>query len=180
MAPIHDASETGDLAKVKRLVEEESANPEEPDPSWHNATPLHYAVLPRKDNVVTYLLETYGVDADQADNDNWTALYFASKKNHTSCLRLLLQHGADPNIASTFNSTNPLMIAAELGHFAAMTVLLQDGHCNLEAKRHTTGATAILLAAHQKKWKCLELLLYHNASPIATTNAGISLHEEGM
>jgi hypothetical protein len=66
------------------------------------------------------------------------------------------------------------MIAAEWGHLASMTLLFQSGRCNLEIKDDDDGATAILLAAKDKKWYSVELLSYH-ASPVATTNHGWSL-----
>ena len=79
MAPIHGAALHGDLVKMKRLVEEEGANPEEPDPSCWYRTPLHDAAWNGRDNVATYLLGTCGVDVDKVDDDNCTALYFAWK-----------------------------------------------------------------------------------------------------
>jgi hypothetical protein len=61
-----------------------------------------------------------------------------------------------------------------------MTLLLQDGRCNLEIKRSSTGSTALLVAAWFKKWDCVELLLSYHASPIATDNDGRSLHDIAM
>lgn len=177
MAPIHVASEAGDLFEVKRLVEEEGVNPEEPDPSRYNARPLHRAAFNGKNNVVAYLLETCGVDVDGVDNKNRTALHYAGQKNQVSCIRLLLQHRADPNIVTPSNNFTPLMLIAYYGHLASMTALLQDGRCNLGTKRTDTGDTAIILAADQEKWDCVELLLSYHASPVATNNLGHSLYD---
>jgi ankyrin repeat protein len=165
MAPIHDAAEDGDLAEVKRLVEEEGVNPEEPSPSNGNTVALHYAAWKGRENVVTYLLETCGVDVNLVDDGNFTALYCASSKNHVSSIRLLSQHGADPNIVDDDGDT-PLMIAAQNGHLDPMTLLLEDGRCNLEMKKTDTGDTAILLAADHSEWDCVKLLLSYHASPI--------------
>ena len=101
MAPIHQASRNGDLAEVKRLVEEEGVNPEEPNPSRSNATPLHYAALNGRVNVATYLLETCGVNVNNVDDENRTALHYAAHRNEVTCMNRLLQHGADPNITTT-------------------------------------------------------------------------------
>ena len=180
MASIHQASQEGDLAEVKRLVEEEGVNPEEPNPSHRSAVPLHYAAFNGRDNVVTYLLETCEVNVNKVDDNNWTALHDASRKNHVSCIRLLLQHGADPNIPDSRVGDTPLMLAAFYGHLASMTLLLEDGRCNLESKRTSTGSTAILLAADQKKWGCVELLLSYHASPIVIDNNGWSLHDTAV
>jgi hypothetical protein len=179
MVSIHYASHEGDLAKVKRFVEE-GVNPEGPDSSDSNNAPLTYAAGEGRDNVVTYLLETCGVNVDQVNSNNDTALHFASRDNHTGCVRLLLQHGADPNIAETTYGYTALMIAAQRGRLGPMTALLQDSRCNLEAKETDIGFTAILLAAWNKKWDCVELLLSYHASPTATDDDGWSLHDYAL
>lgn len=175
--PIHNASGDGNLAEVKRLVEEEGVNPEEPNPSSLNATPLQCASFHGSGNVATYLLETCGVHVDQVGDNNWTALLYAAKENHVGCVSLLLQHGADPDMAETIDGFTPLMLSAECGHLASMTLLLQDGRCSLEIKSRDTRSTAILLAADQKKWDCVEVLLSYHASPTATDDDGWNLQD---
>lgn len=59
MVSIHQASQEGDLAEVKRLVEEEGVNPEEPNPSRNNLVPLHFAAGNGREDVMIYLLETW-------------------------------------------------------------------------------------------------------------------------
>ena len=46
-----------------------------------------------------------------------TALYLASDKGHTEVVRILLEHGADPNLTE-FGSAkwSPLMVACSKGH----------------------------------------------------------------
>jgi ankyrin repeat protein len=127
---------------------------------------------------MTYLLETCGVDVNQGDSNNCTALHWACRENHVSSVGILLQHDADPNLSR--KGRTPLMTCAAHGHLASISLLLQDGRCNLETKSHDTGATAILLAADRKKWDCVELLLSYHASPVATRNDGQSLHSLAM
>jgi ankyrin repeat protein len=177
MAGIHEASYDGDLAEVKRLVEEEGVNPEAPDSNYHNCVPLHYAAFNGRENVVTYLALTCGAEVDRVDDDNRTSLHYASQENHASCAQLLLRYGADPNITNIQYGDTPIMTCAFYGQLASMNALLQDGRCDLEIKRPATGSKAILLAADQKKWDCVELLLTYHASPIAKRNIGWNLHD---
>lgn len=91
--------------------------------------------------------------------------------------RLLLQHGANPNVATIPQRNTPLMIFAQNGHLASTTELLQDGRCDLEMERSNTGHTAILLAALDEKWDCIELLLPYHASPVKRRGVLLGLYE---
>lgn len=72
------------------------------------------------------------MDVDKVDCNNYTALHHAAYENRPACISILLQHAADPNIASKSFGDTPLMLAAYQGHLDSMTLVLQDGHCNLE------------------------------------------------
>jgi ankyrin repeat protein len=52
--------------------------------------------------VVQFLLE-HGATVDAGDEYNETALYFALANGHLGVARLLLDHGADPNIQGSRN-----------------------------------------------------------------------------
>jgi ankyrin repeat protein len=51
-----------------------------------------------------------GVDVDEKHKTGYTALHFACLRNKEDCVRVLLQHGADPNIVDRRGST-PLLHA---------------------------------------------------------------------
>jgi ankyrin repeat protein len=158
---------------VKRLVEEEGVNPEEPDPRGLDGKPLHCAANRGHYNVMTYLLDECGVDVNQVDKYNRNALYAASHGHQVGCIRFLLQRGADPNMPTC---GTPLMICIYHADLASITDFLEDGRCDLENKARGTGDTAILIAAARKYWDIVELLLSYHASPIATRNDGHNLH----
>ena len=58
--------------------------------------------------------------------DNETPLYTACQNGHDVCVSLLLQHGADPNIANKDNDT-PLLVACCYDHKICVSLLLQHG-----------------------------------------------------
>ena len=56
---------------------------------------LYYAALGRNRKVKKCLTDGVFVDAMNCSHE--TALFWAAKHNHTSTVKILLHHGADPN-----------------------------------------------------------------------------------
>ncbi|CAM6097004.1 unnamed protein product [Calypogeia fissa] len=64
-------------------------------------TPLHYAAVENRVEVVRELLNSRSVDVNAADRDGFTALHLASLKGHGEIVRLLLENRViDPNVAT--------------------------------------------------------------------------------
>jgi uncharacterized glyoxalase superfamily protein PhnB len=57
----------------------------------------------------------------------WTALHEAAKRGHADLVRLLLQHGANPNAREAGDNTYPLHWAAAHGHLDVVRALLNAG-----------------------------------------------------
>jgi ankyrin repeat protein/catechol 2,3-dioxygenase-like lactoylglutathione lyase family enzyme len=57
----------------------------------------------------------------------WTGLHEAAKRGHVTVVRVLLQHGADPNARETGDNTYPLHWAAAHGHLEVVRALLDAG-----------------------------------------------------
>jgi ankyrin repeat protein/uncharacterized glyoxalase superfamily protein PhnB len=57
----------------------------------------------------------------------WTALHEAAKRGHVEVVRLLLQHGADPNAREAGDNTYPLHWAAAHGQIEILRALLDAG-----------------------------------------------------
>jgi ankyrin repeat protein len=62
-----------------------------------------------------------------APHRGWTALHTAAKHGHLDIVRLLLQHGADPNAREAGDNTYPLHWAAANRHVEIVRALLDAG-----------------------------------------------------
>ena len=177
----HNAARKGDLTELKRYVEEEGADAEEPDCANANTTALQYAAMHGHTNILCYLLETCDVDVDHTNDNYWTALLYAVHEKEYECAHLLVQHDADTNTADRSNGMTALMWAAQHNRGDLLSLLLRTDDCELEKKTKDTGDTAILLAAAAAptttppSWFCVEQLLLYGASPMAKNNEGEDL-----
>lgn len=91
---------------------------------------LHRASQAGNLNALRLLLD-HGAFVD-AWQGNRTALMFATLNGHVDCLALLLERGANVNIATSYG-TNALICAAAAGQLECLDLLLRAG-ANLEAK----------------------------------------------
>jgi ankyrin repeat protein len=81
--------------------------------------------------VVRELLETSDVDVNHVNNLGWTALLEAivlsnGGPRHQQIVRLLLEHGADPNLADG-DGVTPLAHARQRGYTAIAAMLAEYG-----------------------------------------------------
>jgi ankyrin repeat protein/uncharacterized glyoxalase superfamily protein PhnB len=67
------------------------------------------------------------VSDPRAHHDGWTGLHTAAKAGHATIVRLLLEHGADPNAREVGDNTYPLHWAAARGHVEIPRILLDAG-----------------------------------------------------
>lgn len=97
-----------------------------------------------------------------------TALWQAAKHNHIPCMRLLLEHHADPNITS-LNGTSALLEAADEGRLNCVRLLLEH-KANPDAG-NTTSAPVHWATANGHV-DCVRLLLESGANPDAVNRSG--------
>lgn len=88
MTALHDFAVSGDLEKVKRLIEI-GANVN--GRGCHGATPLHRAALFGYYRIAHYLLENKA-DVNAKNNDGHTPLHFSTREEVST---LLKRHGAE-------------------------------------------------------------------------------------
>jgi len=80
------------------------------------------AIYFNEPNIVLELLKI-GADPNKAcSNDTSIPLIDASEYGHISCVKYLLDYGANPNITSVFGET-PLVVAKEEGHVEIVKML---------------------------------------------------------
>jgi ankyrin repeat protein len=101
------------LAGLQRVLREEPSLLQARD-DQHGGTLLIHAAEEGQVEVVRWLVNS-GAALNERTNYGYTALYLASWYGRTSVVRLLLQMGADPAIAS-FNCCTPLLRATARGH----------------------------------------------------------------
>ena len=98
-----------------------------------------------------------------------TALLLASRHGHLEVVRLLLEFGADKDLA-TIEGGTALMLAAQEGHVEIARLLLDMG----ASKDLTTsnGTTALMLASGEGHLGVLQLLLKAGADKNLATHGG--------
>ena len=121
---IHDAAEGGYLEKVKEQIK---ANPSLvfSKNQLTGATPLIYAAMFRRKEIVEYLLANKA-DVNAVDNDGKTSLHFVVRKNYSDLVELLLVSNADVNVKDKVGKT-PLRIAMDWQNNDLAELLRQHG-----------------------------------------------------
>jgi hypothetical protein len=97
-----------------------------------------------------------GIDAKTVDEDSVPALMIAANSGSLETCQVLLQAGADPNIAEPFNSKTPLMTAAQAGSTEIVELLLSGGADPVMVD--SEGQTALMWAAVANKAETAKLL----------------------
>lgn len=118
---IYKASKNGDLATVKKLIEE-GASIDESD-SW-SLHPLHYAAEKGNIEIAKLLLEK-GASIHALDVREYTPLHFAAKEGRAEMVQFLLTKGANKELKSstTAYERTPLDLAVIGNHEETKQVL---------------------------------------------------------
>ena len=156
MASIHEAVEVGDLAEVRRLLEEDPGLLQAPDESGF--VPLMRAVGGGHIEVVAYCLDRGAEVNHRHGTAHVNAAFWACSHGYPAILRLLLDQGADPCVRAITGWT-PLAIAAHRGHMEVVAMLLKYGLDQLQIDdADREGATAVLKVAARGRTEVLRML----------------------
>ena len=101
------------------------------------------------------------------DGKGKSLLYIACCNGHADTVEILLDCGADPNLASCNNRT-PLIIACHYGYFEIMNSLITKGKVDINHADHK-GKTPLFHACCMGHDKIVSTLLQYGANPRATT-----------
>jgi len=104
-----------------------------------------------------------------SDGVKWSPLYMASYNGTPPIVRVLLEHGANPNAPDDFGDT-ALHIASKRGGITVVELLLKYG-ANVDV-RDELGRTPLHTAAHNLRIQVVVVLLNRGADPHARTNRG--------
>ena len=162
-APLYAASGQGQVDTMRWLLDHGA------DPNArgdHGGTPLFYAAYAMQFEAVQVLLE-HDADINAQKAAGTTPLYWvisncSLKGKFVDMVRLLLEHGADPDICDDYDKT-PLHAASHCGALEAARLLLIHG-AKVDVKDRN-GKTPFQVAASNRYDELTKLLVDHGAVP---------------
>lgn len=119
---LHDATETGNLARIKQLV---SAGADVNEIDNHGIWPLLAAVTDGNLEAIRLLLALHA-DPNQADHYQYSALHEAASLGYPAALQLLIDANANIN-ARDINGITPLGYALRSSSAEAVALLQRMG-----------------------------------------------------
>ncbi|MBP2681125.1 MAG: uncharacterized protein H6Q78_988, partial [Candidatus Krumholzibacteriota bacterium] len=165
---IHRAIETGDVARVKQILESNTGALNEKDDGQFRELPLHIAATTGNVEIARLLLDA-GADIDAGDADNSTALGVAAMRRHAEMVDLLIARGADVNRRDR-KADCPLSFAA-YGRDEAIIQKLLDAGADIYY-RAPGGETLLHVAAPRGLKTFVTYLLDHGAEIDALAHDG--------
>jgi ankyrin repeat protein len=152
---IIEAAKTGDLAKVKKLIEKDPSLIRIKDETGR--TTLHWAARGVHVEVLSYLV-SQGADVNSTDINGVTSLHSVCSRGHVEAARILIENGADPAAAMSDMST-PLHLAVVNGSVDLAELLIQNG-APLQTKDYKEDSP-LHAAAHAEKWDVVDIIINH-------------------
>jgi ankyrin repeat protein len=159
-----EAARIGDMDTVEQLL----AGGGDPNDTGTFATPvLHWVVHYGELATAIRLLEA-GADPNLRNADTLlTPLSLALDGTYPAMVKVLLEHGANPNDKLADGDT-PLMLTARTGITEFTQLLLEHG-AEPDARHEEFGYSALMLAANAGDLAAVKLLLASGADPAAAT-----------
>uniref|UniRef100_A0A182MKC6 Ion transport domain-containing protein n=1 Tax=Anopheles culicifacies TaxID=139723 RepID=A0A182MKC6_9DIPT len=144
-------------------------------PKWY--TPLHCAAFGNSLATAELLIKN-GARIDVPTNKQHceeSLLHCAVRSNAIECLRFFIAHGSNVN-ALERNGTNPIHLAADLGHAQCLAALLEcpDADPNVRIQQGDKQMTALHLAADEGNLDCVTQLLARGADVRARNHRGFT------
>jgi len=171
LADLHRCARSDDAEKVIELVLNDGM--EVNIPALCNRTPLLWAITSSSMMIKTLIDLGADVNAQRTD-DKVAPLLLAARWNSYMASRLLLEHGADPNIQAS-EGGSPLHYCVSKGFFEVSQFLIKIG-CNINLRRKN-GRTPLHDAIANSRVNLVKLLLENNAdSNIQDDEGNTPLH----
>ncbi|XP_057679280.1 ankyrin repeat and SOCS box protein 2-like [Corythoichthys intestinalis] len=167
--PIFRAIRAGDTVRLKALITASGGNPMLPaKPGW---LAIHQAAWLNREACLRVLLTAQPGMVNERSERGETPLLVAVSGEHSGCAGLLLENGADPNVADREHET-PLYKACEKDNPALVALLLNHGAA-VDAKCFQ-GWTALHEAACRDNVEICQMLLKAGGKHSPRDNYGIT------
>ncbi len=167
-AEIHEAAKSGDISKIKELIE---GNPQLLNLKDEiGRTPLHWACRGGGHEKAAEYLINEGADVNIRDNNNVVTLHSVAINGLKHIAALLIKKDADINVQSRSGYT-PLHYAAHYGQLEIAHLLVENGaDVNI---RNRYGRTPLIHAAREGgNAEIADLLISHGADVNVKDNEG--------
>lgn len=159
-----EAARTGDMFTVEKLL---AAGGDPNDIGTFSTPVLHWVVHYGQLDTAALLLKA-GADVNLRNaSTGLTTLSLALEGNDTAMVKLLLEHGADPN-AKLEDGDTPLMQAARSSNADIVALLLKHG-AEADARHADYGYSALMLASNAGNLATVQHLLKAKVDPNAAT-----------
>ncbi len=166
---LNNAVLADDQKRVAYLLDKKHASVGATD--MQGELPLHHAIIQGSPSMVAFLIAR-GADVNQRDRDGWTPLMQAAYCDDAADVKVLKQHGGDPNLLSPQNYT-ALGIAAQYGKNDAALALVEAG-ADLAKAIGEGGYTPLMLATANHAQPLVEALLKKGADVNARNSGGVT------
>lgn len=164
---IFSASRTGNLARVKELVE----SGVDVNVKGNDGKPLLIlAVIKNHIDIVKYLVEK-GAHVNAKDDEGMTVLMYATANNRVDIAKYLVEKGANVNAKSDEQGITSLMIAAHNNRIDILKYLVEKG-AHLNVKAMSDGMTALMSATFMKHIDVVKYLVEKGADVNAKDDDG--------
>ena len=158
LSELHWCKRGNDVEKAVELVLNDGLDINTPELS--NRTPLLWASLSSSGESIETLIDLGANVNAQRTDDKEAPLTLSSGWNKFMAVYLLLDHGADANIASA-DGNSPLHTAVSKGFFDITKLLVEKGsYVNLQNKE---GRTPLFLSVKNKHEQLIKLLIENEA-----------------
>ena len=128
-----ECCDRGDLATVKRLIEQSKISPNEKSDEY-GLTPLEFVSRYDKLEIVKYLVEEVKVNTKTSDEQEFSPLHHASLRSDIETVKYLVEEaGLNPEIRDKYGNT-PLHLASQNGQIETVKYLVGEEKVDTEIK----------------------------------------------
>ncbi len=165
LGSIHDASSSGDLEAVKKILEGDPSLVNQDDKyEWR---PIFHAGLRRHYDVVKYLIDS---GADLAAHDGYVIHYAGQVRDNKEIISLLVTYGAlDAHTQPSSEFARQFIYAVFLANVERVNAMIRDDS-ELVQERYARGDTALHHAARNGDLEIVKQLVSNGADVNATTD----------